>query len=382
MKKKIFIVTGEYSGDLHASKIVKYLLEKNDDFEIEAIGGQNLQNSGVKLFGGHEKMQVIGGFNFKMIYDHLTLAFRLVNYLKNDFKPDLVLLVDYGGFNLNISKLLKKHGFSIYYYIPPQIWASRKWRLNTVKKNIDKVLTIMPFENEMYEQIGVKTQFTGHPIVHHLPEHSVRKDFFDKYGLDKTKKLVSIFPGSRVFEINHLLPVFLDSAEKIKQKYGENAVQFVICQAPNIKDDFLNGFLKRTGSDIKVIKDENYALLSISDALILASGTVALEAALYQTPMIIAYKGPLLVYLIVKAMMCVKKVSLPNIITKKDIVPELLQFDATAENICDEILKFLQDEEYTKLTREALGEVKNLLTDKNSAKEAAQAIAEYFSTSH
>ena len=143
--KKIFIVTGEYSGDIHASKVAEALKAKNPDIVIEGIGGDNLRNAGVKLFSDQKKMGAVG-LTPKIVIDHFTLGKRLVDYLTKEYKPDLVLLIDYGVLILNISKFLKKAGIKVFYYIPPQVWASRKWRINTIKKNIDEVLCIFPFE--------------------------------------------------------------------------------------------------------------------------------------------------------------------------------------------------------------------------------------------
>ena len=291
--KKLFIITGEASGDAHAAAVVKRLYDMDMDIQIEAIGGRQLKRLNVKLFSDHSKMSAMG-FDLKILFDHYTLGKKVADYLINEYKPDLVLMIDYGGFNLNLSKFLKKAGLKIYYYIPPQIWASRKWRINTVKKNIDKVMTIFPFEKEMYEKEGIKAEYVGHPLISQLPPPADRDEFFEKYGLDKNKKLVAIFPGSRKFELENLMDVFLDAAKILKNK--ENNVQFVISQAPSIKDEVFRKYFKN--SDIKVIKNDNQALLSVSDALILASGTVALEAALYQTPMIISYRGPWLYYFI------------------------------------------------------------------------------------
>ena len=143
--KKIFVVTGEYSGDIHAGKVVECLKKQYPELVVEGIGGENLRNAGAKLFSDQKKMGAVG-LSPKIIIDHLTLGKRVVDYLTKEFKPDLVLLIDYGAFNLSISKFLKKAGIKVFYYIPPQVWASRKWRINTIKKNIDKVLCIFPFE--------------------------------------------------------------------------------------------------------------------------------------------------------------------------------------------------------------------------------------------
>ena len=371
--KKLFIITGEYSGDIHASHVAEELKKLYPDVVIEGIGGENLKNAGVKLFTDHSKMSAVG-LSFKIICDHITLGKRLVDYLKNDYKPDLVLCIDYGAFNLNISKFLKKAGIKVFYYIPPQVWASRKWRINTIKKYIDKVLCIFPFEKPMYDSYGIDTHYCGHPLVSQLPPKANRDEFFEKHGFDKNKKLVSIFPGSRVFELKQLMGVFIKTAKKLQKDHPD--LQFCVSHAPNLSDEVYNKYLKET--DFKVIKGENQALLSCSDALILASGTVALEACLYQVPMIIAYRGPWLFYMIYLMVRCIKKVSLPNIIADKMIVPEIIQGAVSVKTISNHIEKFLYNEAYRAENIGQLGEVKTLLSDKNSSYEAASVIAEEF----
>ena len=371
-KKKLFVVTGELSGDKHASLVVKSLLENRDDIEIEAIGGENLKSLGIKLFVDHSQAHMSAmGLTPKILFDHLTLGKRLVDYLKNEYKPDLVLLIDYGGFNLNISKFLKKAGIKVYYYIPPQIWASRKWRIKTVKNNISKVMTIFPFEKEMYETEGIDAQFVGHPLVSQLPQKADRNYVFEKYGLDKDKKLISIFPGSRVFELQNLMDTFLKSAELISKKRDD--VQFVIAQADSLKDDVFKRYLG--GTSIKVIKNDNYSLLSVSDALMLASGTVALEAALYETPMIISYKGPWIAYFVYRLVRCINRVCLPNIIMDKDIVPELLQAESNPIVISSALLKILEDDDYRNSMVQDLSKVRAVLSQHESAKEVAQILS-------
>ena len=368
--KKLFIITGEYSGDIHASHVVEALKAANPDIEIEGVGGENLRRAGVKLFSDQKKMGAVG-LSPKIVIDHLLLGKRVVDYLTKEFKPDLVLLIDYGVFNLNISKFLCRAGIKVFYYIPPQVWASRKWRINTIKKNVDEVLCIFPFEKEMYESYGIKTHYCGHPLVSQLPEKADRDEFFERHGFDKNKKLVAIFPGSRVFELKYLMKVFVKTAENLQKKHPD--LQFCISHAPNLSDGVYNKFLKK--SPFPVIKGENQALLSVSDALILASGTVALEACLYQTPMIIAYRGPWLFYLIYLLVRCIKRVSLPNIIADKLIVPEIIQGDVNVSKISYKIERLLYDSAYRAKNIEELGEVKTLLSEKISSKEAANVIA-------
>lgn len=370
--KKLFIITGEYSGDKHAANVVKEIKKLNPDIEIEAIGGKNLEETGIKLYCNHSKMSAVG-FNFKMLYAHILLGKNLAKYLKDEFKPDLVLMVDYGGFNLNLSKLLAKYGIKMFYYIPPQIWASRKWRLKTVKKNISKVITIFPFETDMYKNAGIDAEFAGHPLIEEIPQAADKTQFFKDNGLDETKKLISIFPGSRVFEVKNLLEIFLKAAEII-HKSNKN-IQFVLCQAPTIKDELiLPEIEKYKDLGIKVLKNKNYELLSVSDSLMLASGTVALEAALYSTPMIISYKGPWFLYFIYLMVRCVKRVCLPNIIENKDIVPELVQSKAKPEIIARELLKITEDTPKRQEMISSLTNVKNKLSSSKSAVKTAQII--------
>ncbi len=369
--KKIFIVTGEYSGDIHASHVVRALRSINPDIEIEGVGGDNLKASGVKLFSDQKKMGAVG-ISPSIIFNHFILGKKIVDYLTKEYKPDLVLLIDYGAFNLNISKFLKRAGIKVFYYIPPQVWASRKWRINTIKKNIDEVLCIFPFEKQMYEKCGIKTHYCGHPLVSQLPDRANKKEFFEKHGFDVNKKLVSIFPGSREFELKYLMKTFIKTAENLQKKHPD--LQFCISHAPNLPDKIYDRYLKN--AEFKVIKGENQALLSVSDALILASGTVALEACLYQTPMIIAYRGPWLFYLIYLIVRCIKRVSLPNIIADKLIVPELLMADVNVPKITYEIEKLLFDDKYRTNNIKELGTVKSLLSDKISSNEAAKVIAE------
>ena len=367
--KKLFIITGEYSGDIHAANVVRELKALDCDLQIEGIGGINLEKEGVKLFATQEKMSAMG-ISPKIIVDHFKLGKSVVDYLKNDYKPDLVLLIDYGAFNLSVAGFLHAAGIKIFYYIPPQVWASRKYRINLIKKFVDKVLCIFPFEKQLYAQYGIDTHYCGHPLVAQLPPAAGKREFFRNHGLDIEKKLVSVFPGSRKFELENLMGVFKETVKRLQHRHPD--LQFCISQAPNLSDEIYNKYLG--DCDIKVIKGENQALLSVSDALILASGTVALEACLYKTPMIIAYRGPWILYLGYLLLRCIKRVSLPNIIADKSIVPEIIQKDVTPLNITYEIEELLYNQDRREKNIKELGEVKELLSNKNSALEVAKLI--------
>ena len=367
--KKVFIITGEYSGDIHASKVLEILKQKMPDIIIEGIGGDNLRNAGAKIFCDHSKMSGFG-LNFKMIVDHLALEKKVADYILKDFKPDLVLLIDYGTFNLRVAKRIKGHGIKVFHYIPPQVWASRKWRIKGIKEYVDKVLCIFPFEVEMYQKEGIDVHYCGHPLIKQLPQKADKAEFFAKHNLDMNRPLVSVFPGSRPLELKFFGKLFISAAKRLQKLHPE--LQFCISHAPNLKDDVFDKYIENT--DFKVIKGENQALLSVSDSLILASGTVALEAALYQIPMIIAYRGPYLIYFIYLLVRCIKRVSLPNIIMDEEIVPELIQQKFSVENICYETERLLYDKERREWMIKELGKVKEKLSDKYSAEEVAKCI--------
>ncbi len=364
--KKIFIITGEYSGDIHAGCVAEIIKKQSPEIEIEGIGGENLSKAVVKIFCDHSKMSGFG-FSLKMALDHLALEKRVADYILNSYKPDLVLLVDYGTFNLRVAKRLKGNGIKVFHYIPPQVWASRKWRIKGIKKYVDEVLCIFPFEEEMYKEYGINVHYCGHPLIKQLPDKADKKEFFERYGFDLKRPLVSIFPGSRPLELRFLAKTFIHAAKKLQKQHPD--IQFCISHAPNLSDNVFDKYIHDT--DFKVIRGENQALLSVSDSLILASGTVALEAALYKVPMIIGYKGPWILYLAYLLIRCIKKVSLPNIITGMDIVPELIQAKFNEENICYETEKLLYDKKYREETIEKLGKVREKLSDKYSAQEVA-----------
>ena len=367
--KKVFIITGEHSGDMHAGRVVEILKAQEPEIEIQGIGGDNLKKAGATIFCDHSKMSGFG-LNLKMIIDHLGLENDVCEYILDEYKPDLVLLIDYGTFNLRVAKRLKGKGIKVLHYIPPQVWASRKWRIKGIKKYVDKVLCIFPFEVEMYKKEGIDVHYCGHPLVKQLPEKASREEFFAKHSLDIKRPLVSIFPGSRPLELAFLAKTFIKSAKILQKKHPE--LQFCISHAPNLSDKIFDKYIKDT--DFKVIKGENHALLSVSDSLILASGTVALEAALYKTPMLIGYKGPWLIYLIYLLVRCIKRVSLPNIILDKEIVPELVQHRFSTENIVYETEKLLYDKSHREYVVEQLGNVRDSLSEKYSAKEVADVI--------
>lgn len=376
MTKRVFIVTGEHSGDLHAAKVVKELLSLNSTLEIEAVGGEALKEAGAKLFKDHRDMAVNGlGAIFKAPH-HLKLGLEILHHLQTTFTPDLVLLIDYGGFNLRLSKLLKKNDFKVFYYILPQVWASRKHRLKTIAQNIDTALVILPFEEKIHREAGVNAHYVGHPLVTSISPPVDKAFLCEKYGLNRKNPVISIFPGSRKIEICKILPVLLKTARLIKEKIPE--AQFLLSHSPNIPENYFHQYLKKSGLgetlQVQPIKNDNAALLSASDFLLLKSGTVTLEAALYETPSVIVYKSYWVAYYIYLLVRYLEMIGLPNIISGEFIIPEFLQTRAKPELIANEAAKTLTNSDIQEKMRRELAFIKNILTDKNASKEVATII--------
>lgn len=358
--KRIFIVTGDPSGDQHGAAVAQALWEIDPSLLISAVGGNALKSAGVHLLRDQSRMGFVGVSNPLTILTHYFLGRTILQYLETAFHPDAVLLIDYGGFNLWLAGELKKRGYPVHYYIPPQVWASRKNRIHKIKAHVDQVYCILPFEEDLYRRHGIAAQYVGHPLMSQLPPAVDRKAFCQAHGLDPTQKIVALLPGSRSMEIKYLLRPILESLPIIQSEAKRNyhqSVQFILSRASSAPIGLFNQVLNRMmpfleNISLKVVADEGQAMLSVADTAIVASGTATLEAALYQTPLVLVYKGPWVAYQVAKRLIYLPVIGLPNVLTNinQPIVPELHQYDVTPDNIARALLPFLntQSEPYTK----------------------------------
>lgn len=348
--KRLFIVTGDHSGDQHAGKVVTALKAIDPNIHVAAVGGKSLQEAGAYLLSDQSQMGRVGFGAFTGAPYHFFLGRKILGFLK-DFQPDGVLLIDYGGFNLWMAGMLRKQGYRVFYFIPPQVWASRKGRLKKIKATVNRVFCIFPFEQELYEAMGIPVTFVGHPLAGQLPPPANRKEFCEANGLPVDGKLVALLPGSRKSEIQFLLEPILASVPKIAQGVrdaGGEPVHFVMAKAGSLNQAWfderwqkLRDVLK--GIPVTMVEGQTHSLLSVADAAVVKSGTATLETALYQTPMVIVYKVQKLVYEIGRRLVYLPCLGLPNILTdvNNPPVPELLQDDFTAENIAHGIIPLL-----------------------------------------
>jgi lipid-A-disaccharide synthase len=348
----LLICTGDPSAAHHAADLVKQILARHPHLRITAVGNDELQEAGATLLAHHDDIGM-GGWGITAalagIWGHWQLAQKIKRFVCEQ-QVDRVLLMDYSGFHLKLARLLVGH-CDLRYYIPPQLWASRPQRMKSIQAFIRKVYTIFPFENAWYEQAGVPYLFVGHPLTRNLPSPVAKSDFCTQYALEVQKPLIGLFPGSRVGEVKRMLPIFANALAQVQGLLDEKGpgVQIVMAQAPNLSTAFIEKAVKQAFAPFPQVKltilmQANHAILSASDVILGASGTTSLEAALYGTPMVIAYQVDWISELVAKRIMTVPFIGLPNLLVAPEqapILPERLQGDCTPELLAKDVLTFL-----------------------------------------
>lgn len=364
---KFFVITGEASGDLHASFLIKEIKKRLPESRFFGIGGKKMKDEGVKLFFHIEKISVVGFWEAFMKVGNIRKILRSIVEKMRNMKPDALILVDFPGFNLRLAPFAKNLGIKVIYYITPQVWAWGGWRLRSMYKNIDLALVIFPFEERIFSSYGIKTSFVGHPILDEMSLKKSKELFCKEHALSPEKPIIALLPGSREGEIKRILPIMLLISKEIKKRRSD--VQFIL---PTISEE-MEGFLpdKR---DIRIIYDETSDGIHVADTALAASGTVTLETAFLGTPSVIIYKISILTYLIIKWLIKLPYIGLVNIVRGKKIIPEYIQFSIRINQISDEILRMLEDTRYVATIKEELKEVKKILGKKGASKNAAEII--------
>lgn len=365
------VVAGEASGDLHAASLVEALQRRDDRFRFYGVGGEKLRRAGVRLIADSADMAVVG---LTEVFAKLPLILKVMRQLKNSFpaeKPEVVILVDYPDFNLALAKAAHKRGIKVFYYIGPQIWAWRKGRIGKIRKYVDKMAVILPFEATMYHEAGVDAVFVGHPLLDVMPPPCSKEEARRIIGLKEDVTTVGILPGSRPGEVARLLPVCLKAAEIMNR---ESRLQFALPLADALSRAFVEDIIGRHGVKVAVVDDGIYNVLSASDLAIVASGTATLETALMETPMIIIYRVSLPSCIFGRIFIQVKNIGLANIVAGKTIVPELVQAEANPPRIARVAQELLEDESKTEEMKLELSKLKNKLGTPGAADRAAQLV--------
>jgi lipid-A-disaccharide synthase len=373
MTREILIVAGEASGDLHGARLVRAMLARNQDLHFSGIGGMELEKAGVELLYDAAKIAVVGLFEVVSHLGHILAARKKVVQRLAERKPALLILIDFPDFNLLLARQAKRLEIPVFYYISPQVWAWRSGRVKTIGNLVDKIGVILPFEEDFYRNRGVEAHYVGHPLLDSVKGERNREQFCRDTGIDPSRKLIGILPGSRVKEVRNLLPIFLDAALRFSRQSTENT-QLLIPLAPTLTErDLLdNGLAPYLDElDIEIVPDNRYDVMSACDIVVAASGTVTLELMLLDTPMVVAYRLSRLTYMLGKFIVKGEYFSLVNLIGDKPIVPELLQDEANAEQISLEMERLVYDERAIRKVREGFGFVRERLGEPGASDRAA-----------
>ena len=332
---KYYIIAGEASGDLHGSNLMKALIEKDSNAEINFWGGDLMQEVGGTLIKHYRELAFMGFFE---VFMNIGTILRNIKFCKRDilnFKPDVLILIDYPGFNLRIAEFARKNGFKIHYYISPQIWAWKENRIKKIKRDVDQMYVILPFEKKFYEEKhNFPVHFVGHPLFDAISNRGLvdEQEFLKEHKLSN-KPIIALLPGSRKQEIKKMLSVMLKMVDKFPD------YQFVIAGAPSQPFEFYNQFIQK--ENVNFISNKTYDLLSVSYAALVTSGTATLETSLFKIPEIVCYKTSWLSFQIGKRLVDLKYISLVNLIMGKQVVKELVQSDFNEVNLERELHNIL-----------------------------------------
>ena len=337
--RRIVIVAGEASGDAHAGRMIAALKSKRPEIAVSGIGGDALRQAGAEIFTDFRELAVMGLVEVLKRYREIKSVFNdLVERLRRD-KPDLLILVDYPGFNLKLAKQAHKLGIPVLYYISPKVWAWRPGRIKTIRRYVDHMAVLFPFEQTLYQDAAVPVTCVGHPLVDAVKSALSPQQAKTQIGLDPAHRVLGLFPGSRRSEVENLLPVMLQAAEKIQQRHFD--LEVVLPLAPGLDADLIEPLLKQSSARVQVVSGDFYDVVRSCDAIVAASGTVTLEIALMGVPHLITYRVAPMSYRILKRLVKIPYVGLCNIVTGDNIVTELLQDEVTVENLDRELTLLL-----------------------------------------
>ena len=368
---RILISAGEASGDLYAGAVTRGIKQLNPEAEVFGMGGDCLREAGGEVLFDIKDHSLMG---FVEVLKKLPDVWKLRNAfidLMEKRKPDVLLTIDYPGFNMRLAKLAKERGINVVYFIAPQVWAWRPGRAADVAKVTDKIACIFPFEYDFYKSYGADIEFIGHPLVDTVKPSLSRKEAEELAGKRTGHPLILLMPGSREMEIQRLLPVMLDAVKILKQKRPE--LDFAIPRAATIAKEILEDSVRQAGLNIRLIEGHNYDVMSVADLAIVTSGTVTLEAAMCGLGCEILYKSSPVSFWIAKRVVKIPNIGLPNIVAGRQIAPELLQDDCTPENISSTALELLEPERFAQLQRD-LQEVKEKLGEPGAVKRVAELV--------
>ena len=370
--KKILIVAGEASGDLHGSSLIREVKNINSQLQFFGIGGDRMKKEGLELLYHIDKLSIMGFFevlkNLNLIREVMKTMVKAVERRR----PDLIILIDYPGFNLRFAQKVKKMGIPIAYYISPQVWAWGGNRAKKMKGLIDKMIVIFPFEVEIYKNLSIDCEFVGHPLLEVVRPILSFKDFQSKFDLRKNEVLLGLLPGSRWQEVERILPIMIQTGELLESRIKN--LRVLLGLASTIKKERVQTILDQFKSKVEIIENLTYDLIKYSDILLVTSGTATLESAILGTPFLVLYKTSFWTYLFAKSLVSIPNIALTNVVAGKRVVPEYIQSKAVPKHIAEEMYDILTDKSRYKTIQNELSSVKEKIGEVGASKRAAQII--------
>ncbi len=373
--KKIFIIAGEASGDLHGSLLAKAIKKLDSSIKLFGMGGEKMRQAGVEIIFDSPALAVTGFIEVLKHFSKFKEAFNLLLKKLGDIRPDCVILIDYPGFNLRLAKKIKNLNIKLIYYISPQLWAWGKSRVKIIKRFIDKMLVVFKFEEDFYRQFNIKADFVGHPLMDIFTDYKNHKPATVKLSAYEEEKKIALLPGSRENEVERILPIMLSACRIIQTK--SKGAKFLLARNSVVKKEiYLKITEKYNLNHLIWYEDKTYDCLNACDFALVCSGTATLETAIFLKPMAIIYKMSLLSYLIIRAMIKVPYIGLVNLINREKIVAEFVQFNARPRKIADYALRVLRNADYRKEIEAKLIEVRKKLGPRGASERAAVIILE------
>jgi len=372
---KVMIVAGEASGDLHGSLLVREMLAINPSLHFFGIGGNKMKEAGVRQLALAADIGVVG---LSEVFSKAGAFIKIMARIRksmDQLKPNLVILIDFPDFNLNIvARAAKKRNIKIFYYISPQVWAWRGGRVEQIKRLVDKMAVILPFEVDFYAAHGFAVNYVGHPLRDTVKSLFTKREARGHFGLSEERTTIGLLPGSRTAEINRLLPAMMQAAQIISQKIPD--AQYILPLAHTLDESIVASIIARSGINVKIVPGQTYDVLACCDLAIVTSGTATLETGLMGVPMIIIYKLSLLSEIICRLIIKPQLIGLVNIIAGKVVAPELLQRDANGPRIAAEALAILMNEDKQQEISRELNSIRQKLGEPGAARRAAQIACE------
>ncbi len=373
-QKRIMIVAGEASGDLHGSNLVKESLRANPDLAFIGMGGAKLREAGVTILVDSAETAVVGLVEVISHFGAIYRAFTILRKVLTTDPPDLLVLIDFPDFNLRLAKVAKKAGVRVLYYISPQVWAWRVGRVKKIARLVNHMAVVFPFEVPFYEKEGVPVTFVGHPLVDIIHPTVTRSGAQAAFGLDPARRTIGLFPGSRKGEIGNLSATLIEAARLLRKHFPD--VQFILPLASSLSNGDIAPFLDASDLDIRVVDGRTYDVIQACDAIITVSGTVTLEIALMGVPMVIIYRVSPFTYAVGKRLIKVDHIGLCNIVAGERVVRELVQDDAEPAWIAAEIARILTDDDYNREMRGKLLNIRGMLGASGASERVARLAAE------